>query len=224
LLRVDLYTTCVGRVLAQVDIRGSGQVESIGGGDGAIGRNVLRCNDCIVRGADPGKAQCAGAGNFHVTELRGDGRIEVHADTGVIGDHADTITVDAAERGGADGKLIGRIGSGIVGGDGKIAVGHLLVAGQKIEFAAADICVQPDSTGEHIKTRCVLHVGTGTVEADRAAAHVEAGQRAAGQQWRAGGQGAADRVDKAAAATGNAVGVGNDQVGLAAADFNRPEQ
>ena len=151
-----------------------------------------------------------------------------HAYAGFGCDDANAAGIHAAQRGRVDcmngrGAIRCRAASDFAAG---IAPG--VIAGNDADAAAGcgvDLAVDNQRAGDDVEDLLRAGVQATAIDQHVAARHIEAVDAAVGSEVRhAGGQRCAVGIDKAAAAAGDAIRVGDDHVGLAAQHFGEAGQ
>ncbi len=148
-----------------------------------------------------------------------DGALAVHAQAILGADEEDLAGVHAAEQGNIEREA--GLGAGARGGpDLRVVDRHLVGTGHHLELVGPDAGVDLDRAREDGRVVGAAQIEAGTVDRDVAPAHEEVVEVARGIELRrAGGEGGAAGVDEGAAIDSNARGVGDDDFGALAGDF-----
>ncbi|MCY1390809.1 hypothetical protein D9M71_56320 [compost metagenome] len=194
----------------------------LGGGAG-ISRTVeddgLRLGAQTASGAGLRQAQLAVGIDLDIAGAGGHVAGQLHAHT-LFGAHqTNRPGVHATQRGAVDGQL--RLGAAVIGlgGGGEGGGVHLVAAGHDRKLVGVDIRVELGAAGDQLELVDVAGIQAGALNTDAAAVDVIALQLAIGDDRLAGGQRCPRGVDEAAAVAGDAIGVGDDDVGGLAGDF-----
>ncbi len=193
---------------------GAGDLHVAGGVD-LIGEvDVLRSDLDVAGGGRLGHAQAPVGIQLNIPTTGRQRAVELNAHTRLGAHQLDRAGVHAAQRAGVDRQF--GLGAAVVGARcGFQALGvHIVAPGDYVQFACVDLRVDLGRAGDDVEAVDVAGVQAFAVDGHRAAVDLVALQLAVRVEHRfAGGEGDARRVDKAAAAAGDAVRVGDDDFG-----------
>ena len=185
-----------------------------------VQRDVLGLElDVALGGLGTGQGQLAAGIELQITRAGDHVPGELDPNPGLGAHQLDSAGVHPAQGRGVDGQLRYRAGVCRLGGGDQGGGIDLVATADDRQMLRMELRVDPGAAGDEFELVDVVCVKAAAVDVDRAAVHVVTGQAAVFQDRRTGTEGDLGRIDKAAAVTADAVGVGDNDMRALPRDF-----